>query len=314
MNIQSLRLQSIFYKLLILKNMKKVLLFILFVVLITLGILFIVQSCAVSKEQYSQNTSSAAPSPPKESAQTSTEVDDAFTYLYDHRSSTHAPFGYPQDNDTLDDFIIEKSQYILSYCGEKNSPNWVAWELNASWLGDVPRKTGRFLIEPNLPDGYYQVTHDDYTHSGYDRGHLVRSKERTKTIEDNISTFEMGNIVPQTPDLNRGVWLRFEDYCLDKAIKEQKNMYIVAGGIFRDTITLKSEGKVVIPDSCFKIVLFSEETDPARINFDQLETISVAMPNTAGIRGDAWEKYETTVGRIEQSTGYRFFGKVRLGE
>ena len=303
--------QAFFDNLVLLEGMKKVLLFILFVGLITIGTVFIVQSCAVSKEQASQNTAAATTSPPKESAETSKEVDGEFTYLYQHRSSIHAPFGYPQDNDTLDDFIIEKPQYILSYCGEKNLPNWVAWELNASWVGDAPRKSGRFLIEPNLPDEFYRVSHDDYTHSGYDRGHLVRSKERTKTVEDNVSTFEMGNIIPQTPDLNRGVWLRFEDYCLDKAMKEYKNMYIVAGGIFHDTITLKSEGKVAIPDSCFKIVVFSEETDPTLINFDQLETVSVAMPNTAGIRGDAWEKYETTVGRIEGSTGYRFFGRVR---
>lgn len=291
-------------------KMKKALLFILFVGLLTLGVVLIVNSCAVKKEQTSKQPIETTKTPAI-SADEDINNEQDFTYLYTSRSSIHAPFGYPQDNDTLDDYIIEKPQYILSYCGEKNLPNWVAWELNADWVGDTPRKTGRFLIEPNLPDGYYRVTHDDYTHSGYDRGHLVRSKERTKTVEDNVSTFEMGNIVPQTPDLNRGVWLRFEDYCLTKAINEKKNMYIVAGGIFHDTITLKGEGKVAIPDSCFKIVVFSEETDLNMIDFDELESVSVAMPNTAGIRGDAWEKYETTIDRIERSTGYRFFGKAR---
>lgn len=234
-----------------------------------------------------------------------------FTYLYTSRSSMHAPFGYPQDSDTLDDFIIEKPQYILSYCGKKNSPNWVAWQLNETWVGDAPRKSGRFLIEPNLPDKFFRINHDHYTNSGYDRGHLVRSKERTKNVADNVSTFEMGNIIPQTPDLNRGVWLRFENYCMDKAMDEGKNIFIVAGGIYNDTLTLKGEGHVTIPDSCFKIAVFTDETDINKMNFDQLKTISIAMPNTAGIRGDAWEKYETTAGRIERSTGYTFFGKVR---
>jgi len=290
--------------------MKKAILFILFVGLITLVIVVIIQSCAVTKRQQSVNSSDTTKSPPEVGA-FYLDDDAVFTYLYIHRSSSHAPLGYPQDRDTLDDYIIEKPQYILSYCAKKNLPNWVAWELNASWVGDAPRKSGRFLIEPNLPDEFYRVSHDDYTHSGYDRGHLVRSKERTKTVEDNVSTFEMGNIIPQTPDLNRGVWLRFEDYCLDKAMKENKNMYIVAGGIYHDTITLKGEGKVVVPDSCFKIVVFSEETDPSLIDFTQLEIVSIAMPNTAGIRGDDWQKYKTTVGHIQRSTGYRFFGKVK---
>lgn len=249
------------------------------------------------KEAYAKDTS------------TSSTLD--FPYLYTSRSSIHAPFGYPQDNDTLDDFIIEKPQYILSYCANKNLPNWVAWELNADWVGDTPRKKGRFLMEPNLSEDFYRVTHDDYTNSGYDRGHLVRSKERTKTVEDNVSTFEMGNIIPQTPDLNRGVWLRFEDYYLNKAIHENKNMYIVSGGIFHDTITLNSKGYVAIPDSCFKIVLFTDETDLSKVSFDELETIVVAMPNSAGIRSDDWKKYVTTIEHIESSTGYRFFMLLR---
>lgn len=191
-------------------------------------ILFLINSCSSSKQLQSGKSENNI----NEIVYESTSTASDFTYLYTSRSSIHNPFGYPQDNDTLNDFIIEKPQYVVSYCGEKNLPNWVAWQLNAEWVGEAPRKSGRFLIEPNLSEEFYRVTHDDYTNSGYDRGHLVRSKERTKTVEDNVSTFEMGNIIPQTPDLNRGVWLRFEDYYLNKAMNEGKNMYIVAGEFF----------------------------------------------------------------------------------
>lgn len=284
--------------------MKKLFLFILFVALISTVIIVIINIFTKIKQSNDFNLGN-------------TFIDDRasgsvdFTYLYNHRSSIHLPFGYPQDSDTLDDYIIEKPQYVLSYCNKKNLPNWVAWELNSSWVGDTPRKKGRFLVESNLPKSFYRVTHNDYTNSGYDRGHLVRSKERTRTIEDNESTFEMGNVIPQTPDLNRGVWLKFENYCMDKAIKENKNMYIIAGGFFYDTLTLKSRGKVIIPDSCFKIVVFSEALNPRIEDINKLETISVAMPNISGVRGDNWRVYETTVAKIENSTGYYFFYKFR---
>jgi endonuclease G len=290
--------------------MRKVLLFALFFGLITVVAVLVLNSCSVTKNQQGDEQVSEINQQYLDSIDhpiTSLE----FNYLYVGRSSIHAPFGYPQDNDTLDDYIIEKPQYILSYCKKKNLPNWVAWQLNEDWVGDAPRKSGRFLIEPNLPNDFFRVNHDHYTNSGYDRGHLVRSKERTKNIEDNVSTFEMGNIIPQTPDLNRGVWLRFEEYCMDKALDEGKDIFIIAGGIFNDTITLKGEGHVVIPDSCFKIAVFTNDTNHDSLKFDEMDKIAIAMPNSSGIRRDDWQKYITTVGHIQRSTGYRFFGKVR---
>jgi endonuclease G len=286
--------------------MKKLVLFSLFLGLILIIIILLVSVFRPKDKQEEETYTTMASS---EDKLFSNNID--FVYLYTGRSSIHAPFGYPQDQDTLDDFIIEKPQYILSYCGVKNSPNWVAWELNENWVGNAPRMKGRFIQEPHIPDSFYSVKHENYTNSGYDRGHLVRSKERTRTTDDNMRTFEMGNIIPQTPDLNRGVWLRFEDYCMDKALKEKKNMFIVAGGIYHDTITLNHQGKILIPDSCFKIVLFANDTSIDKIEFHKLDRICVAMPNTAGIRGDDWKKYITTLEKIENSTGYRFFGKMQ---
>jgi endonuclease G, mitochondrial len=45
------------------------------------------------------------------------------------------------------------------------------------------------------------------------------SEERTATVDDNKSTFLLTNILPQKPDLNQGVWLKFEIYCNDLARK-----------------------------------------------------------------------------------------------
>ncbi|MCH8554588.1 MAG: DNA/RNA non-specific endonuclease [Schleiferiaceae bacterium] len=232
--------------------------------------------------------------------------ENAVDYVYHHYETPHTPFGLPQDADTTDEFILVREDYVLSYCGHRNAPNWVAWQLNSSWVGETERFKGQFLADTSLPDSFYVVRHRDYTHTGYDRGHLLRSKERSNTDEANRNTFFLSNVVPQTPDLNRGVWLRFEDYYLRKAVTEGANMYLIAGGVYHTTTYLHDTGKVAIPDSCFKIVLFTPETNSKEARSRTLSSLAVMMPNIQGIRNEDWRNYTTTIAAIEASTGYNF--------
>ena len=229
--------------------------------------------------------------------------EDTFPY-----NSVHLALGVPVDNDDSDDYIITRHQYALSYNKNLNVANWVSWELNASWYGDVPRYSGNFLQDTLLPDGYYRVKHTDYTNSGFDRGHMVRSEERTTTAEDNKSTFYMTNILPQTPDLNQGVWLRLEYHLEDLCKKENKQLFVIAGGIFHTKN--KINNTATIPDSCFKIVVVLDKGQTLEDINEDTQVIAVVMPNIAGVRRANWETYRTTINRIENSTGYIFLSRV----
>lgn len=224
--------------------------------------------------------------------------------------STHVSLGVPFDADSTDDYLIVRNQYVLSYNKVLNIPNWVSWELNSDWFGDVDRYSGNFITDTTLPIGFYRVKHSDYTNSGYDRGHLVRSEERTNTIEDNKSTFILTNIIPQTPDLNRGVWLNLEYYCEDLCKKDNKLLYVIAGGINRTKNTIGNQ--IVVPDSCFKIVVVLEKGQSLLDVNESTQIISVVMPNIEGVRSDKWEKYRTSVRAIENSTGYNFLDKLPI--
>jgi endonuclease G, mitochondrial len=222
----------------------------------------------------------------------------------------HVAPGAPYDDDPSDDLIVFRSQYVLSYCSAKNTANWVAWQLNKEWYGSAGRFKGSFKRDTLLPDSVYKVKHSDYTNSGFNRGHIVRSEERTATVEDNLSTFYLTNVIPQTPDLNQGVWLNFEYYCENLCKKENKQLYVYSGGVFHTDSTLKGEGIVAVPDSCFKIVLvLDEDEDFSSIN-DETVVIAVMMPNVDGVRRERWQTYITNVKHIEQSTGYCFFGNL----
>lgn len=225
-------------------------------------------------------------------------------------TSVHTTLGVPFDKDTTNDYIIVRDQYVVSYNNSLGQPNWVSWELNSDWYGDVERYSGNFITDNSLPAEYTKIKHDDYTNSGYDRGHLVRSEERTATVEDNKSTFLMTNVSPQTPDLNRGVWLKFEYYCEDLCKKENKELFVIAGGIYHNTTTLNDAGKVVVPDSCWKIVVVLEKGQSLEDVTANTIVFAVCMPNIAGVRKEEYSTYFTTIDKIEESTGYDFLSEV----
>jgi endonuclease G len=213
--------------------------------------------------------------------------------------------GIPTDGDDSDDHLMVKPQYALSYNKRLNNPNWVSWNLDAGHFGDVPRFKGKFLTDESLPAGFYRVRHDDYTNSGFDRGHMVRSEERTRTPADNEATFLTVNILPQYHDLNAGPWLRFEEYCQHLAQKENKELFLVAGGIFSKNPQTIGKG-VAVPDATYKIVVVLDRNQSIEHVNESTRVIAVSMPNKEGIRGEKWGQYRTTVAAIEKATRYDF--------
>ena len=106
----------------------------------------------------------------------------------------------------------------MSYNGNEGKANWVAWTLKSSDLGPVPRSND-FREDRDLPSSFRKADSDDYKGSGFDRGHLCPSEDRTTQFYLNQETFLMSNMIPQTPELNRGPWKFLEEYCRKLAKK-----------------------------------------------------------------------------------------------
>jgi endonuclease G len=220
--------------------------------------------------------------------------------------------GVPTDDTPDDEHVMRKPQYALSYNSNRNVANWVSWELNDRWFGAAPRLKGKFIEDRDLPAGMYRVGHDDYTGSGYDRGHMVRSEERTHNADDNRTTFFLTNILPQYHDLNAGPWLRLEEHCQKLATREGRELFVMAGGVFppgkrvSDTI-----GKgVAVPKTFFKIVVVLQPGQTAADVRTSTPVIAVIMPNQTGIIREGWEQYRVSVDEIEKRTGYEFLSAV----
>ncbi|AKT36570.1 DNA/RNA non-specific endonuclease [Chondromyces crocatus] len=210
-----------------------------------------------------------------------------------------------------DDHLMTKPQYALAYSRTRGGPSWVSWRLDASWFGEAPRHKGRFMVDEGLPAGWERITHDDYTNSGFDRGHMVRSEERTRTVEDNKATFLLTNILPQRHELNAGPWLRFEERCQELAQKEGRAVHLVAGGLYADRPELLGKG-VAVPSAFYKIAVVLDKNQSASDVGQATRVIAVIMPNSATIQGESWTRYRVTVDEIERRSGYDFLTAVRV--
>jgi endonuclease G len=222
--------------------------------------------------------------------------------------SPHLALGVPSDADPSDDQLLLKPQYALSFNPKRNGANWVGWNLNASHFGPAPRHPGKFLVDEQLPAGAYRPRHEDYTDSGFDRGHMVRSEERTATPEDNRATFLLTNILPQTHDLNAGPWLRLEEHC-QELTKKGKELYIVAGPIYGANPPRIGRG-IAVPEAFFKAVAVLGHGQGAADVGPSTRVIAVRMPNVKGISGDDWRRYRTRVDDVEKASGYDLFSDV----
>ncbi len=220
------------------------------------------------------------------------------------------------------DFLIARAQYVLSYNQTRGTPNWVSYELDARHMVSGQDRCNCFSADPNL-SASAQILTSDYTTGGFDRGHMARSFDRTVANVDNASTFYLTNIVPQTADLNQGVWASFENALGDSARLGGRAVYIITGPLYATGATprwLRNLNKVQIPDSTWKVAFigpytvgnpFTRGSINSWSDLSNTTVLAVNMPNIAGVRNDPWQKYLTTVDKIEGSTGYDFLSRLQ---
>jgi endonuclease G len=208
-------------------------------------------------------------------------------------------------------YLMAKPAYSLSYSRANNTPNWVAWRLDSSWIGSA--NNGEFAPDDTLPAGWYRVLPTDYSEPVYDRGHMCPAGDRTNTQANNSMTYLMTNIVPQHPDNNQGPWNDFENYC--RSLANQGNeLYIITGPQGNiGTIGSTAQNRVVVPAVTWKVVLvLPNGTNDLQRVWKGTRAFGIIMPNQPMNRNTPWRQFRVTVDRVEYLTGYDFFDRVPM--
>ena len=208
--------------------------------------------------------------------------------------SVHTTLGLPEAASTDDPkhALLVKPQFVVSFDSTRKNPRWTSWELTKKWLGATARSL-EFEPDPTLPATLPQAKEADYAHSGYDRGHICPSADRTDSKADNDSTFEFTNAVPQTVESNTGTWETLETEERD-LVTAGHHVFIIAGSRYAAETTIGAG--VAVPTSMFKVVVVMDGDDlgPSDVT-TSTRVVSVDIPNTHDVHGD-WSGYRTTFG------------------
>ena len=197
--------------------------------------------------------------------------------------------------------------YSLDYSYKYKHSYWIAYRFDNTTGGNVGRNEA-YKPDPELPS-QYAAKHNDYTNSGYTRGHLCASSDRQYSKEANQQTFYMSNISPQSGNgfnQSGSAWNTGEDkvqawgYNISRSTD---TLYVVKGGtIGEGMIKGYIKNEIAIPKYFFMAVLFRSG--------DNYKAIGFYMPHE-NLKDDPDKKdpkkYLMSIDALEQETGIDFF-------
>lgn len=235
--------------------------------------------------------------------------------------NSHMLLGNPSGATTSvsneNNYLMDKTHYVLSYNRSKGTANWVSWHIDASSFGSGKRQDN-FREDPALPAGWYRVGSTSYRNSGFDRGHFCPSGDRLESNAVNSFTFFMTNMLPQSPRNNQVTWNNFEEYTR-KLVTQGNEVYVIMGvyGVggtgsagYAEKI---DEGRITVPKRVWKVVVVIPQgnNDLSRITA-ATRVIAIDTPNDNDLinLNTAWGSYRVSVDAIEAATGYNLLAQL----
>ena len=215
--------------------------------------------------------------------------------------------------DRLTQRTFRNEAYMVGYSEKLGNPLWVTYEVlpkpevaprlprpsnfKADW-----RSARCWLVLPC-------IEHDDYTETGYDRGHLAPNHVIASRYGKNAQyeTFLMTNITPQAPNLNRRAWQRLEDISANYFADRYAPFNVITGPIFDGKPKhLPGYKFIAIPTGFYKIFVRKGE------NGEAPKVLAFIMPQEAKGNEDLTD-FLVSVRDIEQQTGLDFLHELDDG-
>lgn len=195
--------------------------------------------------------------------------------------------------------LVRHTHYSLCYAEPHEQAAWVAYRLTyEETTGDADRKDDNFKPDDKVETG--SALPNDYSASGYDRGHLAPAADFVFSENALAETFYMSNMSPQAPDFNRGIWKKLEEQ-VRTWIRKDKTLYIVSGGVLKKGLKkIGKRNKVSVPDYYYKIIL--------DLRSPEIKVIAFLIKNEGS--HEPLENFVVSIDKIEAETGIDFFPKL----
>ncbi len=191
--------------------------------------------------------------------------------------------------------VLDRESFAVGFSAVHRQPLWVQYRLTGAEVrAKAAGRSNRFYKDPYIRKS---AMPQDYTRSGYDRGHLAPAADMSYSAQAMHDSFSMSNMSPQLPGFNRGIWKKLEEQIRKFAVAEN-DIYVVTGVIFaRNKPQNKMEkSRIPVPDAFFKAVL--DMTPPRKM-------IAFILPHRAG-KNDL-RSFAVTVDKLESAAGLDLF-------
>ena len=191
--------------------------------------------------------------------------------------------------------ILDRGAFLVGWSDRLRHPVWCAYHVTP----EVKFKDGkrpRFLVDKSVRTS---PRPDDYTHSGFDRGHMVPNHAIISRFGEDMRrrTFLMSNITPQRAALNRGVWKDVEHRIADLWSARYGEIWIVVGCIPSDCGATIGTTGIDVPSAFYQLVIAQEGRE--------IRALAVLLPQTAD--WDDWAaRYLVSIDELERLTGLDF--------
>ena len=194
--------------------------------------------------------------------------------------------------------IVKHKYYTLSYNEKFEQAEWVAYELKKEYLKNNDFKRPYFIEDPKVTTG--SADWKNYKNSGYDKGHLCPAGDMEFNKDAYNDTFYTSNISPQKHDFNSGIWNRLEQKTRYWAGK-YNDVYVVTGGILKDSDKKIGTEKVSVPKYFYKIILAKSGKEHKAIAF--------LVPNEDSDK--SIYDFQVSIETLEKMTGIDFFPNLK---
>lgn len=182
----------------------------------------------------------------------------SLAYAEDLSACSESFYGgiYPE---FINDKLSQKTQplcmdgFAVMYSGVSRTPLWSAEYLTRSRLNQAKEidREDSFHEESRLPKSS-RASLDDYSGSGYDRGHLAPNADMA-TRSQQYDSFSLANIAPQSPRNNRYIWRNIES-ATRYLTQQYGEVYTITGVAFTSKKAKQLNGQVLVPSHFYKAV------------------------------------------------------------
>jgi endonuclease G len=234
------------------------------------------------------------------------------------RLNAQCPLGQPKLQRADDygmTFLVARDGYALEESEMDKIPIWVC-ERITRYQVTGPLTGGRitFRPDPKLPAEARSVD-DDYTGTGFDRGHQAPLANQTREQRLRDETFFLSNVVPQNRRLNQQAWAALEARVRGWA-EARDTIYAITGPLFwdpREDDPSTARGyvnynwignHVSVPTHIYKIVI------ARRPGGSGWEAVAFVVANKAHERSTDWSGFIKPVAWIQKRAGITFFPKL----